>query len=56
MTRLADLQLILLSAVAQRNDGSLLPPPDHLADQSARIRKVIPLADQAWPSRGDIDQ
>ncbi len=42
MTKLNDLQLVLLSAAAQRDDGSLLPPPDHLADQSARIRKVIP--------------
>lgn len=42
MTKLNDLQLILLAAAAQREDGSLLPPPDHLADQAARIRKVIP--------------
>ncbi|MCW2380669.1 MULTISPECIES: DUF3489 domain-containing protein [unclassified Sphingobium] len=42
MTRLNDLQLVLLSAAAQRDDGSLLPPPDHLADQAGRIRKVIP--------------
>lgn len=42
MTKLNDLQLVLLSAAAQRDDGSLLPPPEHLADQSARIRKVIP--------------
>ncbi|MBU0832131.1 MAG: DUF3489 domain-containing protein [Alphaproteobacteria bacterium] len=42
MTKLSDLQLVLLSAAAQRDDGSLLPPPDHLADQAARIRKTIP--------------
>ncbi|MCW2370744.1 DUF3489 domain-containing protein [Sphingobium sp. B11D3D] len=42
MTRLNDLQLVLLSAAAQRDDGSLLPPPDHLAGQAGRIRKVIP--------------
>ncbi|MCW2362984.1 MULTISPECIES: DUF3489 domain-containing protein [Sphingobium] len=42
MTKLNDLQLVLLSAAAQRDDGSLLPPPDHLADQAGRIRKVIP--------------
>ncbi len=42
MTKLNDLQLILLAAAAQREDGSLLPPPDHLTDQAARIRKVIP--------------
>lgn len=40
--KLNDLQLVLLSAAAQREDGSLLPPPEHLADQSARIRKTIP--------------
>lgn len=42
MTKLNDLQLVLLSAAAQRDDGSLLPPPDHLADQVGRIRKAIP--------------
>jgi len=42
MIRLNDLQLVLLSAAAQRDDGSLLPPPEHLADQSARIRRAIP--------------
>jgi hypothetical protein len=40
--KLNDLQLVLLSAAAQREDGSLLPPPDHLAEQAGRIRKVIP--------------
>ncbi|MCW2351522.1 DUF3489 domain-containing protein [Sphingobium sp. B12D2B] len=42
MTKLNDLQLVLLSAAAQRDDGSLLPPPDHLAGQAGRIRKAIP--------------
>ncbi|MBU0832084.1 MAG: DUF3489 domain-containing protein, partial [Alphaproteobacteria bacterium] len=42
MTKLNDLQLVLLFAAAQRDDGSLLPPPEHLADQAARIRKTIP--------------
>ncbi|MBU0554925.1 MAG: DUF3489 domain-containing protein [Alphaproteobacteria bacterium] len=42
MTKLNDLQLVLLSSAAQRDDGSLLPPPEHLADQMVRIRKVIP--------------
>ena len=42
MIKLNDLQLVLLSAAAQREDGSLLPPPEHLADQMARIRKTIP--------------
>ena len=40
--KLNDLQLILLSTAAHRPDGNLLPPPEHLADQAARIRKVIP--------------
>lgn len=42
MTKLNDLQLVLLSAAAQQEDGNLLPPPEHLADQMARIRKAIP--------------
>ena len=40
--KLNDLQLVLLSSAAQREDGSLLPPPEHIRDQTARIRKVIP--------------
>jgi hypothetical protein len=40
--KLNDLQLVLLSAAAQREDGSLLPPPATVAQQAARIRKVIP--------------
>lgn len=41
-TRLTDLQLILLATACQRADGSLLPPPERLGDQAARIRKAIP--------------
>jgi hypothetical protein len=40
--KLNDLQLVLLSAAAQREDGSLLPPPASVTQQAARIRKVIP--------------
>jgi hypothetical protein len=42
MTRLNDLQLVLLTSAAQRADGNLLPPPDSIGDQAARIRKAIP--------------
>jgi hypothetical protein len=41
-TKLTDIQLILLSTAAQRPDGSLLPPPETLGDQAARIRRTIP--------------
>lgn len=41
MTKLADLQLILLSSAAQREDGSLLPPPDSLGDRSPAIENAI---------------
>lgn len=40
--KLNDLQLILLTTAAQREDGSILPPPEHLSDQGERIRKAIP--------------
>jgi hypothetical protein len=40
--KLNDIQLILLATAAQRDDGSLLPPPESLGDQGARIRKAIP--------------
>lgn len=39
--RLTDIQLILLATAAQRDDGSLLPPPDTLGEGSARIRKAV---------------
>jgi hypothetical protein len=42
MTKLSDIQLILLSNAAARSDGSLLPPPVNVAGQMARIRKAIP--------------
>lgn len=41
-SKLSDLQLVLLSTAAQRPDGSLLPPPETVAGQMARIRKAIP--------------
>lgn len=40
--KLDDLQLILLATAVQREDGSILPPPDSLGDQAERIRKAIP--------------
>ena len=39
--RLTDIQLILLATAAQREDGSLLPPPDALRDGPARMRKAV---------------
>ena len=39
--RLSDLQLILLATACQRDDGSLLPPPDSLGEQGARIKKAV---------------
>lgn len=41
-TKLNDLQLILLTTASRRDDGSLLPPPERLANQAGCIRKVIP--------------
>jgi hypothetical protein len=40
-TKLTDLQLVLLATAAQRSDGSVLPPPEHLGDQATRIRRAI---------------
>ncbi|PTQ13327.1 hypothetical protein CLG96_04295 [Sphingomonas oleivorans] len=39
--KLSDIQLILLSAAALRDSGSLLPPSDTLGALSDRIRKAI---------------
>lgn len=41
MTKLSDIQTILLSSAAQRADGSLLPPPDTLGAATDRIYKAI---------------
>lgn len=40
--KLNDLQLVLLSTAAQRNDGSVFPPAESIANEEDRIRKVIP--------------
>jgi hypothetical protein len=40
--KLNDLQLILLATAIQREDGSIFPVADSLADQSERIRRAIP--------------
>ncbi|KRB82302.1 hypothetical protein ASE00_09465 [Sphingomonas sp. Root710] len=68
MTKLTDMQLVLLTTACQREDGSLLPPPESLGAQAARIRKAVEAlikkgfaaeregmaAAQAWRSDGDL--
>jgi len=68
MTKLTDMQLVLLTAACQREDGSLLPPPESLGLQAARIRKAVEAlikkgfaaekegmaAAQAWRTDGDL--
>ncbi|ABQ67887.1 hypothetical protein Swit_1524 [Rhizorhabdus wittichii RW1] len=68
MTKLTDMQLVLLSTACQREDGSLLPPPDSLGAQAARIRKAVEAlikkglaaeqegmaVPQAWRTDGDL--
>ncbi|AUW59019.1 hypothetical protein C1T17_13865 [Sphingobium sp. SCG-1] len=41
ITRLTDIQLILLATAARRDNGSLLPPPETLGEGPARIRKAV---------------
>nr|WP_087574665.1 DUF3489 domain-containing protein [Sphingomonas sp. CDS-1] len=41
LVRLTDIQLVLLATAAQRDNGSLLPPPDTLGEGPARIRKAV---------------
>lgn len=41
MTKLSDVQLILLASASQRDDRSLLPPPQSLERQTARIRRSL---------------
>jgi len=40
--RLSDLQLILISNPAQRDNGSLLPAPGKFANDTDRVARVIP--------------
>lgn len=40
--KLDDLHLVLLTAAAQRETGSLLPAPESIASQDSRIRKTVP--------------
>lgn len=68
MTKLTDMQLILLTTACQREAGSLLPPPETLGTQAGRIRKAVEalikkglaaekegMAEtQAWRSEGEI--
>ena len=67
MTKLTDIQTILLSSASQRADGSLLPPPDTLGAATDRIYKAVAglvrriyadevpvvAAEQAWRVDGD---
>jgi hypothetical protein len=39
--KLNDLQLVLLSTAAQRDDGSVFPATDSIANEEQRIRKAI---------------
>lgn len=41
MTKLNDLQLILLSTASRRDDGSLLPPPDSIGERTPAVEKAI---------------
>ena len=68
MTKLTDMQLVLLTTACQREDGSVLPPPETLADQADRIRKAVEAlikkglateqegmtAAQVWRTDGDL--
>lgn len=40
-TALGDAQLVILSAAAQRQDGSLLPLPEKLTTKGASLKKVV---------------
>jgi hypothetical protein len=40
-TKLSDAQLVILSAAAQRPDGSLLPLPESLASKGAALNRVM---------------
>jgi hypothetical protein len=39
MTKLTDMQLILLTTASQRDDGSLLPPAESISDAGTGFRR-----------------
>ncbi len=41
MAKLTDIQILLLTSAAARSDGSVLPPPEQLAERAPRIRTAI---------------
>ena len=41
MTKLTDMQLVLLSTAASREDGSLFPPADSIGARADRIRRAV---------------
>lgn len=41
MTKLSDMQLILLTTASQRSDGSLLPPAESISDAGDRLQKAF---------------
>ncbi|MGE0774572.1 MAG: DUF3489 domain-containing protein [Sphingomonadaceae bacterium] len=67
MTKLSDIQILLLTTASTREDGSVLPPSDLLGELSVRVRKAIEsllrrglveevsvsAPDQVWRSDGD---
>ncbi len=69
MTKLTDMQLILLTTACQRENGSLFPSPETLGDKDAQIRKAVEAlikkdlaveqegmkADQTWRTDGDLN-
>jgi hypothetical protein len=68
MTKLSDLQLILLTTASQRADGNLLPAPDSINGAGCRLKKSlagllkrslvsegeVKLAQQGWREEGDV--
>lgn len=69
MTKLTDMQLILLTTACQREDGSLLPTPDSLEGKADRLQKAVTAliknglaaekegvtAAQSWRGDGDLN-
>jgi len=52
MTKLSDIQLILLTTASQRDNGSLIPLPETLGDAAERVRRAI----QALIKRGFAEE
>jgi hypothetical protein len=56
MAKLNDTQLILLTTAARRNNGSLIPLPETLADAATAHKAITALIKKAFAEEGEVTE